>query len=446
MNFTEQLAFFILSMHEKKLDEDLYTEFKKLYLDYLCASLLGSQTEVGRKVFDYYHEFDKSEVASVFGHSTRLSHINAAFVNGTSAHCLDFDDGYTKGSFHPGAVIFSAALAVAEKYRSSKEDVIRSVIVGYEISIRIASIIHPASREKGFHNTPVAGIFGASAAVSFLLGSNHEQIVSAFGNALSFAGGTFAFLGSGSEVKRIHPGKAASEGIIAAELANKGLTGPSNIFEKKDGVFEVISRNKINKSLLDTPLGETFEIKKVYIKLYPCCRHLHVVIDAIKKAKKDFGLSWDHIQDIQIGVNKISSYHCHKVFQSMLDAQMSIPFVVATALLDGDISVKSFEHESMNRAEIRQLVELINVLEDEECEKVYPEKRKTNLIIKTKTNETVQLSYDGVKGEYPNPISLTGVESKFLNNCMDVLGENLANQILSKVRELDFLNMPIFNV
>jgi 2-methylcitrate dehydratase PrpD len=440
LNFTERMADFTVKMRDLELSEELTEQFKKVFLDYLCAAITGSQTEVGRKIFQYFQGFDGNQMSTILGHSVKLSHVNAAFVNGTSAHCLDFDDGYTKGSVHPGSVVFPAVFAVAEILNSSKDDVIRAVIVGYEVTIRIASVIHPSSRENGYHNTPVAGVFGAAAAVSYLLGLTKEQVIGAFGNASSFAGGTFAFLGSGSEIKRLHPGIAARDGIIAAEMASLNLLGPSAIFEKAGGVFDIFARGKINVGLAGTPIGQDLAFMNVYIKPYPCCRHLHVVIDAIKRLKETHRLSWDQIDKIKVGVNRVASRHGHHLCKSLLDAQMSIPYAVAAMLLDDRITVKSFHIERHDRRQHEHLMHKVEVFEDEDCEKLYPQKRKTNIVIHTKTNDLLTISYDEVKGEHPNPMSVSDLEKKLKENCNDIIGEEKVEDIIRKVKVLDILN------
>ncbi|ARK29973.1 MmgE/PrpD family protein [Halalkalibacter krulwichiae] len=397
MSFTHRIAEFSVGLKDQDITEEVREQIKKVYLDYLTAAISGSQTEVGKKVYEYYSELGKGE-STVLGQDTGLNYHNAAFVNGTSAHCLDFDDGHTKGSVHIGCVIFPAVLAVAEKNNSSVQQVIRAILVGYEVTIRVASVIHPYSRQRGFHNTSVAGIFGVTAAISHLLEFNFDETVGALGNAASFAGGTFAFLGSGSEVKRLHPGIAARDGIIAAELSKRKLYGPSDIFEKEGGVFDVFAGGQINNELAELPIGRSFEILNIYIKPYPCCRHLHVVIDAIKEIQEQHHISPTEIKKVKIGVNKVTSFHSHKECNSLLDLQMSIPFVAAVALLGEEITVDSFNLERTDYEEIRKVMETIDVVLDEDCERVYPLSRKTNIVIYLQAGQSIEISFDTVKG------------------------------------------------
>ena len=148
--------------------------------------------------------------------------------------------------------------------------------------------MHPSSRKRGFHNTPVAGIFGATAAVCVLYGLEEEDIKNAFGVAASFAGGLFAFLGTGAEVKRIHPGQAARDALLAVELTVKGLSGPKFVLECENGVFQAFAGGDISIDRLFDGIGERYEIMNVYFKPYPCCRHLHSSVDAVYKLRNKY--------------------------------------------------------------------------------------------------------------------------------------------------------------
>src|SRR5690606_15257255 len=338
--------------------------------------------EIAKQIVDYFKKIDNVSKASVIGFNVKLSHLNAAFANGTIGHAFDFDDGHTRGSVHPGSVVIPTVFAVTEGKNFNNLDIVKAIIVGYEVTILVSSILHPSSRINGFHNTQVAGIFGSATSTNNLLNLNKRQIVGAFGNAISFASGTFTFLGSGSEIKRLHPGIAARDGIMAAELAERNELGTSRVFEGENVVFQVFASGKINEYLLDYPLGESFEIMNLYFKPYPCCRHLHVIIDAVQILKEKEKLSIEDIESIYVGVNKVTSYHDHKKISSVLDAQMSIPYVVAVALLDNHVTVQSFNINRIDRFKIKQIMDKVEVFVDEECEKKYPKKRKTKIVIK----------------------------------------------------------------
>jgi len=343
-------------------------------------------------------------------------------------HCLDFDDGHTHGSIHPAAPIIPAVMAVAEEIDATSEEVLRAIIVGYEICLRIASAVHPYSRKRGFHNTPITGVFGATAAVSYLYKLDEARIESALGVAASFAGGLFAFLGTGSEVKRIHPGQAARDGIHAVKLSMAGLTGPKHVLENENGFFQAFAGD-YNSQRLVQGLGNSFEIYNVYFKPYPCCRHLHVVIDVIYEMKKRNNIQPDKIEAIHIGVNHIAAMHSHTVCNTLLDAQMSMPYAIALALIYDGLNVELFNPTNKTPL-IQQLVSKVNIYVDEEVDKMYPEFRAGKVQIVTSNKEVYEHFSENPLGEPTKPLSEEQMKHKFLSNCTPILGEKRAQEVL----------------
>src|SRR5699024_7872640 len=194
------------------------------------------------------------------------------------------------------------------------------------------------------HNTSIAGTFGAVAAISSLLKFNKEQIINALGIALSFTGGTFAFLHSGSDIKRLHPGIASSNGIVAIELSKYGISGPEKILERKFGFLDIFSNKQVNKQEVEELFNDSLEIFNVYIKAYPCCRQLDSSINAARKIRnKALKISLNEIKRIEVRTHYLAAEHNQKECNSLLDAQMSIPYAIAISLIDDVIKTKSFE-------------------------------------------------------------------------------------------------------
>src|SRR5690606_39131550 len=150
------------------------------------------------------------------------------------------------------------------------------------------------------------------------------------GIAGSFTSGLFSFLGSGSEMKRLHPGKAAKDAILAVKLAEHGISGPTDILENQNGVFKAFANNDIKEKNLLADLGNRFLIHEIYFKPYPCCRHLHSAIDAVYHLKEKSSLDINEIKSINVGVNEIAYLHRHKNCRTLLDAQMSLPHAIAS--------------------------------------------------------------------------------------------------------------------
>ncbi|MFS0574028.1 MmgE/PrpD family protein [Sporosarcina sp. 179-K 3D1 HS] len=440
--YTEELASFVFEFHDRELSLQELTQVKRVIIDYYCAAITGSTSATSQTILNYLIENEGEGKTNVIGSSIKLSKTNAAFINGTSAHALDFDDGHTVGSTHPGSVVLPAVFAVSETIKADPSKIIKAIVVGYEIGLRIAAAIHPVSRKKGFHNTPVAGIFGAAAAVSYLYDSDIRQIRNAFGIAGSLCGGTFAFLGSGSEVKRIHPGQAAQDGIKAAELAIAGLTGPETVFETENGIFMTFADNQINPEILCKSLDAPLEIMNIYFKPYPCCRHLHVAIDCIMNIKERGMLDLSTIQKIKVGVNQIAALHGHKHCTNLLDAQMSLPYSIAVALLNNSLQVNHFKPENAGE-QVWELCDKIEIYVDEEADKNYPQKRAAKVEIIMDDGRTIKEVLDNPLGEPTRPLSDRQIEAKFYDNCAPIIGEEKAEKFIENMKsfqnDLDFL-------
>lgn len=429
---SDVLARYVSTLKYFDLPSQVVQDFKRALLDYLCSAVTGSQTEVSKGVLNYLKEIDHSPVASVIGSETRLSPLNAALANGTSTHALDFDDGHTQASFHPAGPNFPAVFAVAEQYRVDVRAVILAAVLAYDVSIRISAAIHPAATNRGFHNTAIAGVFGATAGVASLLKLDYAQTLNALGLAGSFAGGLFEFLGEGADIKRIHPGKAARDGILCAELAKRGITGPARVLEGRFGFFKAYADSVVDYDRLTINLGENFEISKVYFKPYPACRHLHAPIEGIKRLKQQRKIRPEEIKKIEVGIYAVGARHAHKQCDKLLDAQMSIPCAVALALSYDDVTLQSFQPGYVDTPEVKDLIEKVQVVVSEECERAYPAKRSAIVTVELEDSK-LTAKIENPLGEPDNPLTDVDLEKKFLSNCIPILGQNKCQRLIEAV-------------
>jgi 2-methylcitrate dehydratase PrpD len=413
---------------------------KRALLDYLACAISGSQSEPGHALMDYLHSADKSSDATVIGTRHRLSTMNAALANGTHAHAYDFDDGQTKASAHAGGVIFSAVLPAAEQYRSSARDTLLAAIVGYEVMLRISSAMHPASWSRGFHNTPIAGVFGATAGVARLLGLTVEQTVHALGHAGSFAGGLFEFLGEGADTKRVYPGKAARDGILCAEMAKRGITGPTKVLEGSHGFFRAFADSQVKWERLLDGIGTDYSIADMYFKPYPCCRHLHAIIEGIEALKREQPIAPADVKSITVSLYKVGAKHDHKHCDALLDAQMSIPVAAALAIVCDSVTIRSFTHERLDRADVRTLIQATQVRADEGCERIYPGDRRAIVELGLASGGSRRIVVTNPKGESQQPMTDADLEHKLAANCTAVIGAEHCARLARAVWDFEGLH------
>jgi len=408
--------------------------FKRALLDYLTCAIAGSRMEPTRIVFDYVSSWDQSREAAVLGTKSRLSCPNAAFVNGTSTHGLDFDDGFTRGSVHPAGAVFPAILAIAEKHGSSAKDLIAAGVAAYDVTTRIAAAMHPAPAKRGYHNTPTAGVFGAAVGVSRLLHLDAKTMLDAMGIAGSFSAGLREYLFGGAEVKRIHPGKAARDGITCAELAKRGLTGPEQVLEGKHGLFSALADGKVDENRLCGALGERFEIANIYFKPYPACRHFHAALDAVRDLRKQHSIAPVDVARIDVGMYEVGARgHDHRHAHSLLDAQMSAPVSTALAMMYGDVTVNTYERACLENAEVQRLIGITTAGVDAECERIYPGRRSGVAKITLKNGREFEQRVLDPKGEVENPMTDADITHKFSSNCEAIVGKEKCTRVLELV-------------
>ena len=402
--------------------------FARACIDYVTCALIGARLLVTEATLRHFASTDGGRHSALIGRAERLSPASAAFVNATSAHGLDFDDGHTQAGGHPGAAVFPATFAMAEHLGSSPDEVIRAVVAGYQVMVRVARMMHPRSARTGWHNTAVAGTFGATAAVAVLQRLDATRIAHAFGLAGSFAGGLLEFLAEGPDSKRIHPGMAARDGITCAGLAAEGLTGPSRVFEGRHGVFNAFIAGEGDTSTLETP---GMAIESAYYKLYPCCRHYHAAIDGLLDLRAEIPDPLADIRKIRLGLYGVAVRgHDHKQADTLLSAQMSAPIAAGLALVDGEVTVGGFQPDSLARRPLDAMIDRVDMAVDETCEAEYPGCRSANVEIDLVDGRTLRQRVRDPKGEGSKPLPDADLEAKFRANCIPAIGEKPAEEAL----------------
>lgn len=299
--------------------------------------------------------------ATILGTTVKISAPAAALANGTLVHALDFDDTHAGGLIHATAVVLPAAFAVGEQTGASGEDVLLAAVVGYEAACRIAGAAPHGFHARGLHATMVAGVFSSALVASRLTGLTVDQTVNALGIAGSQAGGLLAFLGTGASTKQLHPGFASQAGIIAARLAAAGATGPETVFDGPHGVFDALAAGPVDAHGIVAGLGTRWETTRIGIKPYAACQLSHVTLDALQAAMDREELKADDIESITAQVHPDSaSVVCDTSRDltrpaSPYAAKFSLPWSAAALVVDGSITLATFDPDSIVRDEVADL-------------------------------------------------------------------------------------------
>lgn len=439
---TEQIARWASGERRAPIPAAVGEHVRRLMLDHLGCVIAASRYPTALLAAEYAALACPGDEATAVGFGS-LSADGAALVNGTAAHSLEVDDGYTPGSVHPSAVVFPAVLAAAQRHGCGPERVVAAAAVGLELTCRIAAAGHPATWRAGFHNTPLAGVLGAAAGVGALLRLDSATMEHALGVAASHAGGLFAFLGNDAEIKRLHAGKAARDALASAELAARGLTGPPGVLAGPNGYFAAFAGGDYDPATLLGGLGADWVMLRTYVKPYPCCRHLHGPIDATLRlrAGHDPGLGGD-VTAIEVGTYEVAARHSATEIASLLGAQMSIPHAVAVAWLRGGVGMTEFEASAWTSDQVRALTAKVRVVADPAAEAAYPAQRPATVTVRRRGHKALTAHVAQPYGEPDNPVTDEALAEKFTRLCTPLIGtDRVAETIgaISNFTDLSFL-------
>jgi 2-methylcitrate dehydratase PrpD len=339
---------------------------------------------------------------------------DAALVNGTSVHAFELDD-YHQAKLHPGAVVIPAAVAMAEKLGSTGEQLVTAIAAGYEVMIRSSLALNPsATRLRGWHLTGVCGPFGAASACASLMGLGEEQTAWALGLAGTQGSGLWAFNADGTMSKRFHAGRAAQSGVMAAELAALGFTGPTQIYEFHDGGVLKAFSDASDPAPLTRALGTHFHLDATSIKPYSCCGSTHSYVDAALELRRKLGTPWDPKRPVRVGMAKVVDVQCGFDYapSSALNAQMSLRYVVAAALSEGQALPPQFSDAKIADPALTAFAGRIQCEHDPALDKLYPARFAAWVAAEDK-GQWMRVDVLDPLGSTANPVDANGVVEKF---------------------------------
>ena len=373
------------------------------------------------------------------GRLKRHDLLDAAFLGGTAAHGIELDDGYRVGSAHCGCTVVPAALSVGYERGISGAQLIEAVVAGYEVAICLARACAPDLRQRGFHPTSAVGPFGAAVAVAKLRGLTAQQIADALGIAASASAGLFAFVNGGADIKRLHAGHAAREGLQAALLAQLGTQGPPNVIEARDGFMQAFAFGRSDKARAITlPPGAAFGITDCYIKPYACCRHIQPAVEALFGLLNDENIAADDIQHVDVETYRIAAEHAHTGWDDYASAQLSFPYLMGVAARFRGIKVKHFDAETRADPAFAEFAKHLTITAPPEIDSLYPKLRPARVTVTTGRGKFVRQA-DEALGSRIVPLDDAGLERKFIDGVGPVLGDPRAKALVKQLWDIEAL-------
>jgi 2-methylcitrate dehydratase PrpD len=404
-------------------------------LDWLGCAIAGILTPPGQMLLR--HAADQPGASSTCvglagGRGTQA----AALHNGAISHIVEMDDVDRASVIHPGAVIVPAALAVAEKQGAGGRELLASIAIGYEVAIRVGESVGK-THYFHWHNTATCGVFGAAAAAGWLLGLDARQLTWALGSAGTQAGGLWEFIAEGAMSKHLHAGRAAANGVLAAELAALGFTGATRILEGKQGFFAATAPDG-DPDAVTRGLGDTWKLMGVSIKPYPSCRHTHSAIDAASALRIEIGGRVEQIRKIQIeGYRSVIDLTDNPAPAHLYAAKFSVQYCAARALLDGDVGLADFSDERIFQPEARDLMDRSSVVLDEELDRRYPAEFPARVSLELGDGRRLSRLVGSPKGDPENPLSEAELVAKFAMMLRGTAYEPVADRLAARVVGLD---------
>jgi 2-methylcitrate dehydratase PrpD len=432
---TVKLAEHVVSLRYEQLPPELVTELKVLTLDYLGVAIRGSLTKGARLAAAYQRDYGAARgEATMIGHGWRATAQTVAFGNAIASHSIELDDVDDLAYFHFSPPVMSAALASAEAAAASGRDYLLAAAAGCEVMARLSLTMNPALRDRGFHTTPVCGVFGATAAAAVLKGLTAEQTASAFGIAGAHAGGLMEMYGP-SEQKRLNPGPAAHNGIVAAGMAQRGFEGADTIFEGRRGVLRSFA-GQTEATELTRALGSEFPVYVEY-KPYACARPIHNAIDCALAVRSKLSGRPGAIETITAMTIRRHpdwcDYHQIPAPRTYHEAQVSLNHGVAVGLVEGTAFFDQFSADRIHHPEVQRLSRMLTFEPDASL----PRGVSCLLQARLANGETVEAQVDYPKGSRQNPMTPDEHWAKFRALAGSRLSEARIEQIRAMVNTLE---------
>jgi 2-methylcitrate dehydratase PrpD len=430
MKVTERIAEYVIKSSYRSLPKDVIHQGKRCFLDLIGTTLGGAKQPLGRILVKTAGELGGKPQATVLGYGLKTSILDAALINGSTAHALDFDDTHIASIIHPSAPVIPAVLAVAEWKGLSGKAALEAFILGFEVETRIGLGMGKKHYDRGWHNTASCGRFGSVAAAGKLLGLDREQMKMALGMAGTQASGLRLVFGT--MTKPFHPGKCAFDGLLSALLVQRGFTCAPNLIEGPKGYVEVLGVESRLEPMVKN-LGKKYEVLNNTFKPYAACLLTHPTIDAIIGLRNQYRLKPEDIEEISCDVAKFCLDAAGQVQpKTGLAGKFSTAYVAALALAEGKAGEDMFNDRKVAEPKLVALQKKVKA-------RVVPGYSETEarVTITTKGRKKYSAFVNTPKGDPRNPPTDQELENKFRSLAAFVLPEAKIERLVKAIWRLD---------
>jgi 2-methylcitrate dehydratase PrpD len=384
-----------------------------LFLDWLGSVLAGKGSRPVQSIARAAQAMGPAEGPSeVLISRTGTSPLFAAMVNAAASHVAEQDDVHNGSVFHPAAVVFPAALAVAQAIGAPGRELLAASVAGYEVGIRVGEFLG-RSHYRIFHTTATAGTLAAAAAVGRLLKLDAAQMLHAFGSAGTQSAGLWEFLRDAADSKQLHTAKAASDGLLAAYLAQDGFTGAQRILEGPQGLAAGMSRGDADPAKLTDRLGTRWALAETSFKFHASCRHTHPDADALQQVMRTHGLRAEDVERVTALVHQGAIDVLGPVNdpQTVHQSKFSMGTVLGLIAVFDRASLADFDAHYQDPSVVA-LRRKVHMVLDAEVDGAYPQRWIGKVDVLTTDGRTLQGRVDEPKGDPGNTLSRPEIEAK----------------------------------
>lgn len=433
---------FILGFSPEHVTPELRVMVSRVLRDQFSSQVGNTRLPWSKQVralVDAQHIQGRSRIISSL---QQVSAADAAFINATYAHGFEYDEGHRPSNSHPGSCAVATAFAVGEEVGASLDEVITAILMGYEVYARIGVLAAPDLMQRGFHPASALASFGAAAVCAKLRKFDAETTLHALAIALSHASGAAEYASTGGSVKRVHPGIGVRGGMMAADLARAGITGPRAFLSGVKGFYKAfLQREPAADAAARFGFDSAYEIRRGGFKRYCCCGANHAAIDILTASAgrladiESVSLRIPRLSNTMVGLVNTNTYTPGNIEQ----VQFSLPAQAAFALLgygNGYGAHLRYLEGTLDMDLVLATARKVQLVEATEYDKRYPGKFVTEATVTFKDGRQETTFVENSLGTPDNPMDEAAHDAKFLELTVDVLGEARARALLQTLHAL----------
>lgn len=434
---TKALAEFVATLRYEELPEAVVTQACRLILDAVgCAVAAWTEdpekARIARDIAALYPASPGAGAGVIGAPQLAAQPAFAALANGILINAADNDDTHKRALLHVGSVIVPTALALAETERLSGRDLILALVAGYEVAVRVGMAVMP-THYRFWHSTATNGTFGAAATAAKALRLDAEGTRRALGLAGTQAAGLNTFFESGDMTKSIHPGKAALNGVLSAQMATLGATSPPTILEHPKGYLAAFSLEP-KPAALTAGLGTAWEILQNGFKFFPSILASHSPIQATLAIVHRHAIDPARIARITNETyTTVRTHFSSKAVGSVMAARVSVPYCIAVAAVDRVLTQAQFAPARIDDPLVRQVLSRTEVIADPELDKLYPAKFPARVTITLDDGQAFSETVLLPKGDPGAPLTDAELDDKFRANCVGRLSAEAIDRLRTAI-------------